>query len=249
MRHCVLWMNLLAPFDPLDGAPSTETRPSPPAPELPAIAGTLTAGYTTADSLTATLVDLGRRGYVRVTTQRPTLSPGLTRRECVLWLTKSPDTLTLFEQHLLLAVFGGRRERSLDDLPETLAPDAAQAGGKLCRALARRGYLRPSLPRLRLTTTARGSAAAEEWRQFRRYLALLDPQTVGADAPAFFEAYLGYATAFGMARNWIMRFRYRGTPPCMAEIAWYHLEEAAGPGEIAAGLAELLERLTRAFRG
>jgi uncharacterized membrane protein YgcG len=73
--------------------------------------------------------------------------------------------------------------------------------------------------------TAKGSQEAARWRAFRQYLHNIEKYTDLAQASDQFEAYIGYAVAFGMQQEWLHRF----SKVLTAMPGWYIPTYLGGP--------------------
>ncbi len=66
--------------------------------------------------------------------------------------------------------------------------------------------------------TAKGAEAAAKWKAFKEYLKDIDQYADLEQSSDIFAAYLGYAVAFGLERNWIRKF---SSVPATPIPPWY----------------------------
>lgn len=101
-------------------APATfvaEYLPEPPSAMPPGLVGTLMDERADMEDILATLIDLARRGYIRIEEQVKTGAFGLSSRDFVYTLLKEPDeSLREYERLLLKYLFNDKKERKLSDL-------------------------------------------------------------------------------------------------------------------------------------
>ncbi len=67
--------------------------------------------------------------------------------------------------------------------------------------------------------TAKGVEEAAKWEAFKKYLQNIERYANLKEAGDIFEQYLGYATAFGLDRSWILKFSKVETTPIPG---WYY---------------------------
>lgn len=94
-----------------------EYLPEPPSAMPPGLVGTLMDERADMEDILATLIDLARRGYIRIEEQVKTGAFGLRSSDFVYTLLKEPDnSLREYERLLLKYLFGEQKERKLSDL-------------------------------------------------------------------------------------------------------------------------------------
>lgn len=96
-----------------------EYLPEPPSEMPPGLVGTLMDERADMEDILATLIDLARRGYVRIEEQVKTGAFGLKSTDFVYTLLKEPDeSLREYERLLLKSLFGEQKEQKLSDLKQ-----------------------------------------------------------------------------------------------------------------------------------
>ena len=86
-------------------------------------------------------------------------------------------------------------------------------------ALGLTGIIMLFVARVMPAKTAKGAEEAEKWEAFKKYLQNIERYTNVKEAGDIFEKYLGYATAFGLDRSWILKFSKVETTPIPG---WYY---------------------------
>ncbi len=182
-------------------------------------------GRARAVAVTATLVDLAARGFLRIRAV-----PGARGRPDWLLVATPPpagDRLLSYEETLLDAVFadqgsallGSLHRRRLSAVRRALVTDAV-AHGRLRRTPW------SSLGRHPLGRTPAGDALAEETARFREELATAVPDGVTDDDARVFGRWLPYAIVLAMAEDWVDRFR-----PAVGDrrdLRWYAVSRRLG---------------------
>jgi len=126
----------------------------------PGVLGTLLDEVADPHDVTATLVDLAVRGYLRIE-EVPRKNPAKPVKNWRLVRLRDLDpTLAPFEQTLLRGIFTGRDEVTLSQLKTTFASTMAQVQGDLYAEVTGRGWFRTDPKAVRARWTGVGSLLA-----------------------------------------------------------------------------------------
>ncbi|MFW5941306.1 MAG: DUF2207 family protein [Chloroflexota bacterium] len=131
----VLWY--LAGRDPQVG-PVPQYLTEPPDDTPPAVVGTLVDETAHIHDVMSTLVDLARRGYLKMAETGPSRDFSFERTD------KSTNDLRPFEVRMVQGIFGSRQSRDLDDLRYKFSSRLPGIRKELYRELEQRGFVRTS---------------------------------------------------------------------------------------------------------
>ncbi len=126
-----------------DPAPqiAPEYLPEPPSDLPPGMAGTLIDERADTKEVIATLVDLARRGYLRMDEISEEDILGYSRRDFLYTQLKKPDdTLRPYERYLLEKLFENQTQRKLSDLKERFYKHMNKVQELLYEEVTRAGY-------------------------------------------------------------------------------------------------------------
>lgn len=131
----------------------------PPSDDPPGVAGTLVDEKADMQDIVATLVDLGRRGYLTIEEERKSGFLGMTNFDFTFRRTDKPtDDLRPYERTLLDKVFGRRDHRRMSDLRDRFYTAIPKIQTQLYDELVRRGYFQASPNKVRRRYTLLGFA-------------------------------------------------------------------------------------------
>ncbi len=126
----------------LRGRQAVAVQLTPPEGTGPGAVGTLVDEQANATDVTATLVDLAVRGYLRIE-EVPRRDPAKKPKDWSLVQLRDPDSSLLgFETSLLGSVFAGRRQVRLSELRTTFAASMAAVQRSLYQHVTERGWFR-----------------------------------------------------------------------------------------------------------
>ncbi|HEY80663.1 MAG TPA: DUF2207 domain-containing protein [Caldilineae bacterium] len=115
--------------------------PEPPSDLPPGMAGTLIDEKADTKEIIATIVDLARRGYLRMEEVMNDEDSGYSTRDFLYTRLKAPDDdLREYERYVLEKLFNGERDRKLSDLKNTFYKYNAEAQQLLSKAVAEEGF-------------------------------------------------------------------------------------------------------------
>lgn len=149
-----------AKVGPRDTRTPVAVQFTPPADVRPGVLGTLLDEVADPHDVTATLVDLAVRGYLRIE-EVPRKNPAKPAKNWRLVRLRDLDpTLAPFELTLLRGIFTGRDEVTLSQLKTTFASTMAQVQGDLYTEVTGRGWFRTDPKAVRARWTGVGSLLA-----------------------------------------------------------------------------------------
>ncbi len=115
--------------------------PEPPTDLPPGMAGTLIDEKADTRDVLATIVDLARRGYLRMEELDEDDDSGYSTRDFLYTKLKEPDeSLRPYETYLLDKLFGGEADRKLSDLKNSFYRYNEKIKGMLYEELTKEGY-------------------------------------------------------------------------------------------------------------
>jgi uncharacterized membrane protein YgcG len=129
---------------------------TPPEAVTPGLVGTLVDESADPVDVTATVIDLAVRGYLRIE-EVPRSDPGKKPKDWTLYPTRLPDDqLVQHEQDLLAALFAGRAQVRLSDLKTTFRASMLTVQKDLYAEVVERGWFTASPQSVRGRWTAAG---------------------------------------------------------------------------------------------
>lgn len=198
---------------------------------VPAEIGLLQDDVSSTKELTATLIDLGVRGYIKITQDSP--KKWYKKAEYSLTKLRAYNDVCDFEKPLLEELFKNGDTIALKDIDAaSMAAVVAAMHAKLKERLQAKNYYakvadEPNVLEKMLDGGAISDTGAEAWAKvegFREYLGVVEKDRLDfTDAPEKtperFSALLPYAVALGVEKEWAKQFE--GIDIAPATNGWY----------------------------
>ena len=208
---------------------------TPPRDVTPGLIGMVIDGMVDPHDLTATIVDLSARGFLRI----KVLDDGKGKRRGKDWLlqpcSKPRSNLMRYEKTFLEGGFPDGREKRMSELVRKHKKVFRQLTSDIYEETSRRGWYRQNPnpggrrhklgrvaaatfvatgvvaafgPRRRVPRTGAGTATRIQALGFKQYLATAEAEQIRfEEAENIFSRYLPYAMVFGVADHWVKIFR------------------------------------------
>lgn len=206
----------------------------PPKTLTPAEIGHLSDDSSDTAEVTATVIDLARRGYIKV--QELAAPSGFARlfgkrQDYTLTKLKEPSNFTQAETAIFSGLFGSQSEVQLTKLDRVATSKAVLEFKKqVKKSLSEKGYY--STKGGPLTKGVLTDEGAQQWALvdgFRLYIKVVEKDRLAfTDAPAKtpkrFSELLPYAIALGVEEEWAEQFRDIDVQP---ETSWYNGNNSA----------------------